>query len=161
MRTNNARVKGVIISIYLVLIVVAIIMATVFSAFSSITQNPALSFGLVVIGFIIALVGLHSAAKYFEYDSDGMKVAVISKGMLLSDYFNYREHKIEFDKEDLISYKLHNLIIYKSLVLHVKSRNGNSKKERFNVTLVNRKKLKYIKQSLRKMVRNNRKNATD
>ena len=70
-----------------------------------------------------------------------------------------KEHTLEFEKEKLVSFKFQNFIIYKRLVLYVINRRGHKKKESFDVTLVPRKKRKYVKQSLNKIVRNNRKKA--
>ncbi len=157
MRTNNSKVKNVIISVYFVLIIFAILLATVFSAFSHLTPNPTLTFFLIVFGFIILFFFVHRISKYFEYDSDGVKVVVMNSGLLLSEYLNYREHKLEFNKENLIAYKFHNYWVYKSLILYIKDRKGNEKKESFNLTLVAKKKRGYIRQSLSKMIKLNRK----
>lgn len=157
MRTNNLKVKNIIISVYFVMILLAILAATVFSAFSHLSNNPTLIFLIILLAFIALFFLVHFISKYFEYDSDGIKVVVINKGLLLSDYFNYREHKVEFSKENLLAYKFHNYLIYKTLNLYIKDRKGNKKKETFNVTLVARKKRKYIRQSLSKMIKLNRK----
>lgn len=157
MRTNNAKVKNVIVSVYFILIVFAILLATVFSAFSDLTPNPFLTFLIIVLSFSTIFFIVHSIAKYFEYDSDGLKVIVTNKGLLLSDHFNYREHTVEFYKERLTGFKFNNYFFIKNLVLYIKDSKGHVKKERFNVTLVSRKKRKYIRQSLTKMVKHNRK----
>jgi len=157
MRTNNSKLKNVIISVYFLLILFAIVLATVFSAFSHLSPNPTLTFFILFFGFIGLFLFVHRISKYFEYDSDGIKVVVINKGLLLADYFNYREHKLEFSKENLVAYKFKNYVVYKSLSLYIKDRKGNTRKETFNVTLVAKKKRKYIRQSLSKMVKLNRK----
>ena len=157
MRTNNLKVKNIIISIYFVLILLAILASTIFSAFSHLTNNPTLIFFLIFLAFVVLFILVHYISKYFEYDSDGIKVVVINKGLLLSDYFNYREHKLEFSKENLVGYKFHNYLVYKSLDLYIKDRKGNKRKESFNVSLVAKKKRKYIRQSLSKMIKLNKK----
>jgi hypothetical protein len=160
MRTNNGKVKNVIVSVYFILIIFAIFLATVFSAFSDLTNSPTLTFFIVLLGYIVLFFIVHFISKYFEYDSDGVKVVIINKGLLLSEHFNYREHKIEFSKENLTAYKFNNYVFYKTLTIYVKDRRGNNKKESFNVTLVARKKRRYIRQSLSKMIKLNR-NQTD
>ena len=155
MRTNNAKVKNVIISTYFILIVVAVLMATVFSAFSELTPNPVLTLTIIVIAFLSAFIIVHQISRFFEYDSDGIKVIIINRGLLLSEHFNYREKKIEFDKQDLRAFKFNNYFLYKTLVIQLKTKSGREKSERFNVTLVGRKKRKYIKQSLSKMIKQN------
>ena len=139
------------------LILFAIVLATVFSAFSHLSPNPTLTFFILFFGFVGLFLFVHRISKYFEYDSDGIKVVVINKGLLLADYFNYREHKLEFSKENLVAYKFNNYVVYKSLSLYIKDRKGNKRKETFNVTLVAQKKRKYIRQSLSKMIKLNRK----
>lgn len=156
MRTNNGKIRNYIVSIYFILVVTAIISATVFSAFKDLSSNPTYTFLMLLMGFIGLFFLVHWVSKYFEYDSDGMKVVVINRGLLLSDYLNYREHKVEFDKKDLLQYKFQNYVVYKTLVLYIRSRNGGTKRVSFNVTLVDRRKRKYIRQSLRKMIKLNR-----
>jgi len=158
MRTNNEKIKNVIISVYFILIVLAILMATVFSAFQNITKNLLLTFGILFLVFVLAFFIVHRISKYFEYDSDGQQVVIINRGLLLADYFNYREHKVEFYKENLTGFKFLNVFFYKTLVVHIKDSKGNNRKETFNVTMVARKKRKYIKQSLSKMIKENKKN---
>ena len=157
MRTNNARVKNTIVSVYFILIVLAILLATVFSAFSHLTSSPILTFLLIFAGFLTLFLSVHAVSKYFEYDSDGIKVILINKGLLLSDYFNYREHQLEFDKSRLMAFKFKNYFVYKSLTLYIKNSKGHTKKETFNVTLVTKKKRRYIRQSLSKIIKNNTK----
>ena len=155
MRTNNGKVRNVIVSVYFILIVLAIILATVFSAFINVTNYGWFTFLLFLFGFVGLFFLVHWIAKFFEYDSDGVKVVVLNKGLLFTDYVNYREYKVEFEKQQLAGFKFHNYIIYKSLVLSIKSKSGNIKHAHFNVTLLDRKKRKYIKQSLRKMLKEN------
>lgn len=155
MRTNNSKVKNVIVSVYFVLIVMAILSATIFSAFRHLTSDPLFSFMLIVLAFVVLFFLVHRIAKYFEYDSDGVKVVVINRGLLLSEYLNYRENIMEFDKNKLIAFKFNNYIINKTLDIYVRDRHGAKKKETFNVTLVPRKKRRYIRQSLSKMVKEN------
>ncbi|GGH42004.1 hypothetical protein IA57_11865 [Mangrovimonas yunxiaonensis] len=157
MRTNNKHVKNVIISVYFILIVFAILLATVFKAFSTLTESSFLTFSLIVLGFAVLFFLVHFISKYFEYDSDGLKVKITNKGLLLSDYFNYREKTIEFEKAHLVAFKYKDYIFYKTLVVVIKPSKGAPKKSVFNVTLVSRKKRKYIKQSLSKMIKHNQK----
>ena len=158
MRTNNGKVKNIIVSVYFILIVLAIILTTLFSAFKNITNDGWFTFLICLVGFIGLFFFVHWIAKYFEYDSDGVKVVVVNKGLLLTDYINYREYKVEFDKDKLVAYKFRNFILYKGLRLNIKNNAGNIKQAYFNVTLVDRKKRKYIRQSLRKMLKENNKN---
>ena len=151
MRTDNRNVKNTIISIYFLLLVTAILLATVFK---SIDVFPTSSM-YVFLGFFVAVVYVHFIARYFEYDSDGPKLVFTNKGLILTDFINYRQNKVEFDKRKLVEYKVHNYLVYKSLIISVKNSNGKIAKEHFNVTLLKRKKLKYVKQSLKRIMKYN------
>ncbi|MBT8254223.1 MAG: hypothetical protein HKN00_09530 [Flavobacteriaceae bacterium] len=157
MRTNNGKVKNTIISIYFILIVLAVIVTALYSSFSEESQNPAITI-LIILGiFIVLLIITHNVSKYFEYDSDGIQVVIINKGLLVSEYVNYREHRVEFEKDDLLGYRFRDFIFYKSMVITLRDKQGKKHKERFNVTLVGRRKRKYIRQSLSKIIKENRK----
>ena len=157
MRTNNSKVKNTIISVYFILMVMAIVFTFVFKAFTELSKNPTVTFLIIAAGFAAIFFVVHFISRYFEYDSDGLKVVVINRGLLLSDKYNYREHKIEFEKSRLYAYKFTNYLVYKTLTFYIKDSKGNKKAEQFNVTLVSRKKRKYIRQSLSKMIKMNKK----
>lgn len=129
----------------------------VFKMFKGLTSDPILTFILLFVGFVVLYVVLDQITRFFEYDSDGPKVYVTNKGMLLSEKMSFREKKLEFMKEDLLAYKLKNYIVYKTLTFYIKDSRGRKKKETFNVTMVTNKKLNYIRQSISKMARKNRK----
>ena len=153
MRTDNREVKNTVISIYFILIVAAILLATVFK-YLNIFANSSF---IVFISVFALIIIFHSIAGYFEYDSDGAKVVVFNKGLILTEYINYRERKVEFTRNQLVGFKIRNYLFYKSLVIMIKNYEGHKTKERFNITLVKRKKLKYVKQSLNKTIKENRK----
>ncbi|NRB84477.1 MAG: hypothetical protein HRU49_11985 [Winogradskyella sp.] len=153
MRIDNRKVKNTVVSIYFILIVFGILLATVFKSFEFLTESTF----FVFFGLFVALVLLHSIAGYFEYDSDGAKIIVLYKGLILTEYVNYREKKIEISRKDLVGFKINNYILCKSLVILHRTYNDIKVKERFNVTLVNSKKLTYVKQSLSKTIKQNRK----
>ena len=134
----------------------AILLATLFSAFSELTSSPTLTFFVVIGIFAVIFLVSHKVSKFFEYDSDGLQVVILNKGLLLSEYFNYREHKLEFEKECLTGYKFNNYFVYKNLIIYITSKHGHKKREEFNVTLVTRKKRKYVRQSLSKIIKHNR-----
>lgn len=157
MRTNNEKIKNVIISVYFILIVLAILMATVFSAFQHLTPNPFLTFVVIVLGFVGVFFIVHRIAKYFEYDSDGQDLIIMNRGLLLADYFNYREKKVNIPKSGLTAFKFNNYLFFKELVVYYVSKNDHKRKESFNVTLVAKKKRRYIRQSLSKMIKENKK----
>lgn len=156
MRINNSKVKSTIVSVYFILIVLAIVFAVAFKAFSDLTSNPTVTFIIIATGFAVLFFIVHFISKFFEYDSDGLKVVVTKRGLLMSDNFNYREHILEFDKKNLYAYKFRNFMVYKTLTFYIKDSRGKKKQETFNVTLVPSKKRRYIKQSLSKMVKTNK-----
>lgn len=156
MRTNNSKVKNTIVSVYFVLIVLAIVSAIVFNLFSDLTSNPTVVFVAISIGFIALFFLVHYISKFFEYDSDGVKVVVTNSGLLLSDNFNYREKKLEFNKEDIYAFKYKNYLIYRTLTLYIRDSRDKKRAERFNVTLMSKKKRRYIRQSLTKMIKTNK-----
>jgi len=160
MRVNNSKVKNIIISVYFLLIVLTLILSTVFNVFAVLSINPVILFVILLFFFLALFVLLFKITKFFEYDSDGLKISIMNKGLLSNEQLNSKEHTMEFDKDKLISFKFQNFIIYKRLVLYLIGRGGHKKKEVFNVTLVEKKKRKYVRQSLNKIVRYNRKQKT-
>jgi len=151
MRTDNRNVKNTIISTYFLLVVFAIMLGTVFNSFN-IFEGSSL---LVVLGLFVAVLIVHFVARFFEYDSDGSKLVITNSGLILTQFLNYREDKLEISKDQLVGFKIHNYYIYRTLVIAVRSKNKSISKERFNITLLKRKKVKYIKQSLRKILKQN------
>lgn len=159
MRTNNAHVKKIIVSIYFIFLILAIILPIFIDSLRIFNGNATLSsvsFALVFFGLFFLV---HFICKYFEYDSDGDKTILTNKGLLLSEYFNYRQHVVEFEKENLMAYSFKNYIIYRTLSVYIKNSRGDKRRETFNITLVTKRKRRYIRQSLRKIVKTNKKNA--
>ena len=161
MRINNSKIKDKVISGYFVSILITLVLSTVFSVFKGIDLDPVITFIMVIFIFLAVFIAIFNIAKYFEYDSDGLKVGVMNKGLLSTDYLRSKEHTIEFDKENLMRFKFQNFVFYKRLILIILNSRGHNKKEIFNVTLVSRKKRKYVKQSLNKIIRNNRKKTSE
>lgn len=157
MRTNNAKVKNTIISLYFVLVVLVILLATIFSIFSHLTSNPILIFILIFVGFLLLFFLIYSVSRYFEYDSDGKKVFVANKELFFPEYFKSKKNQMEFRRSQLKAFRFNNYIVYKNLTLYVKNSKGNVKKKTFNTTLVSKRKRRYIKQSLSKMIKKNTK----
>jgi hypothetical protein len=153
MRTDNGSVRNFIISVYFILIVVAVLLATVFQSFDAVSDS---SLYVFFITLAIAII-IHGIARFFEYDSDGPNLIVINRGLLLSDYFNYREYKVEIEKERVIGFRVKRFYVFNQLVILYKDRHGKHQKARFNVTLVKKRKLRYIRQSLSKIIKENKK----
>jgi len=155
MRTNNGKVKNVILSIYFILIILAIIITSLIGTFSELYQDTTYMFMAIPLVFTLLIFITHYISKYFEYDSDGLQVVIINRGLLISEKFNYREHRLEFEKTKLKAYKINNYILYITLTLILEGSHGR-KKETFNITLVSKKKRRYIRQSLGKIIKHNK-----
>ena len=156
MRTNNSNVKNTIVSVYFILLVLAIALPVFINSLRIFGGNATLSSLAFALGFVALFFVVHFICKFFEYDSDGTKVILTNKGLLLSEYFNYRQHIVEFEKESLIAYSFKNYIIYRTLSIYIKDSRGSKRRESFNITLVARRKRRYIRQSLRKIVKANK-----
>ena len=157
MRTNNSKIKNIIISVYFILIVLAVFSAVMFKTFSSISTDPFIVIAVIALIFGVLFFIVHYISKFFEYDSDGRMIIITNKELLLSERFSNKEHVVEFEKDKLIGFKFNNYLVFRSLVVLVKNKRGHTIKERFNVTLVSKKKRRYIRQSLTKIVKLNRK----
>lgn len=158
MRINNSKIKNTILTAYFLLLVAVILNMVLFGLFRDWIGNTTLQWLLIICFFVVVFIALHSIAKYFEYDSDGDVLVLINRGMVIADFFNYREKIVEFPKNKLLYYKLKDYRIYKSLNLYVRSGEYRQKRIKFNVTLVPNRKLKYLKMSLDKIVKNNKRN---
>ena len=160
MRTNNSNVKNIIVSIYFIFLVLAIALPIFIKSLRIFNGSTTLSSVTFAIGFAGLFFLVHFICKFFEYDSDGTKVILTNKGLLLSEYFNYRQHVVEFEKENLIAYSFKNYIIYRTLSIYIKDSRGGKRRESFNITLVTKRKRRYIRQSLKKIVKANKKKAS-
>ena len=159
MRINNIKIKNTILTAYFLLLFAVIIGMVVFGLFKTWIENSTMKYGVFIAVFILLFLLLHKVAKYFEYDSDGHVLVVINRGFVISEYFNYGERKAEFPKKKLLYYKLNrHFIFYKSLNLYIRSGEHHQKRLKYNVSLVSNRKLKYLKMSLDKVVKQNKAN---
>jgi len=158
MRTSNIKVKNKIVSVYFLLFIFVVYLVVVFNVFTDFGNIASHTFLLLVFGVAFLFFLIYIISKYFEYNSDGLNLILINRGFILSEYFNYREHVVEFEKTNLVAFKFQNYIAYQRLVLYYKTKNGNKIKSCFNVTLLAKKKQNYISQSLKKILKNNLQN---
>ena len=157
MRINNSKLRNSIVAIYFVLVFAVIVNMIVFGLFQDWIENVTVKWAIVIVVFSVLFLAIHTIAKYFEYDSDGEILVVANKGMVLSEFFRHREKIVEIPKRKLLYYKVKDYTIYRSLNLYLKSGNAHQKRIKFNITLMPKKKIKYLKMSLDKIVRNNKK----
>jgi hypothetical protein len=155
MRTNNGGAKTTLVSTYFIIVILTILLGIVFRVFNNLTSSWVFTFILIFLAFVVLFMVIHFSCKFFEYDSDGSKVVLINKGLLLSDRYDFREHIVEFDKGKLIGFKFKNYLVYKSLNVVYVDVFGITRRDVFNVSLVRHKKIRYIKQSLSKTVKSN------
>lgn len=156
MRFNNQKAKSSVVTLYFVFAVLFVFATVFFDAIKSFIGGGRMRYIFLFSGLGIVLFFAHKVCKYFEYDSEGNILVIVNKGIMLSDFFNYRENRAELPKKKLLYFKLNNYGIYKSLNLYFKTHGDKQKRLKFNVTLVSNKKLKYLKQSLDKVVKQNK-----
>ncbi len=159
MRFNNQKSRNAVVTLYFVFAVLFVFATVFFNAIKSFIGGGKMTYIFLFTVLSAVLLFTHKVSKYFEYDSEGNVLVVVNKGIMLSDFFNYRENRAEFPKKKLLYFKINNYGFYKSLNLYVTSHGNRQKRLKFNVTLVNNKKLKYLKQSLDKVVKQNKLNA--
>lgn len=132
-----------------------------FFSYNYLVANSPL-FQLYEIGVLVLLVFLvfvywYKRAKYIEYDSTGLGLAFISKGVLLSEINNYREQRIEIPKSKLKKFRVKNMFFSKKLYLYIKT-HGVVKKVSLDITFLGGNKTKALKMSLDKVVQENSSN---
>lgn len=154
MRIDNRNVKSTVITIYFLLVLLAILALTLFKPLGILEEYSL----YIVGGTIVLIVVFYAIEAYFEYDSDGLKVSIINKGLILTEYLNYREKQLDFSRPDLKSFKMRKVLLYRTLTLVLKNSDGSLRYERFNITFVSRRKRRLLKQSLRKIIIKNKKN---
>mgnify|MGYP000035306338 CR=1 FL=1 len=107
---------------------------------------------LVLYAFVVLY--WYKIAKYVEFDSAGSGLVFITRGILLSDFINHREHRVELPKSKLQNYSILNLVFFKKVVLHIKSKH-RIKKIKVNISFLSHRNTKALKIALDKIVREN------
>ena len=104
--------------------------------------------------YLIALRYWYKISKYIEFDSAGSGLVFITKGILLSDYINHREHRIELPKEKLVNYIVIDRFFYKKVEFHIKSKH-KIKIVSIDISFLSINKTKALRLALDKVVREN------
>jgi len=112
---------------------------------------------ILVLLVLIFFVYWYKRAKHIEYDSTGLGLVFISKGVLISEIKNYREQRIEIPKNKLKKFRVKNMFFTKKLYLYIKI-HGVVKKVSLDITFLGSKKRKALKMSLDKVVQENSSN---
>jgi len=113
--------------------------------------------GILVLVLFLMFIYWYKRAKHIEYDSSGLGLVFISKGVLLSEIRNYREQRIEFPKNRLKRFRVENLFFTKKLYLYLYT-HGVVKKVCVDISFLGVKKTKALKMSLNKIVQENSSN---
>lgn len=111
----------------------------------------------LLVLYVVVLMYWYKISKYIEYDSAGSGLVFITKGILLSDYINHREHRVELPKEKLVSYTIVDYFFYKKIILKIKSKQkvDRTKKVNIDISFLSTNKTKALRLSLDKVVREN------
>jgi len=141
-------------------VVLGIILLSFFS-YNYLISNSSLfqihEIGVFAVLVFLFLVYWNKRAKHIEYDSTGLGLVFISKGVLLSEIRNYREQRIEFPKDKLKRFRIKKVFFNKKLYLYIRT-HGVVKKVCLDITFLGGKKTKALKMSLNKIVQENSSN---
>ncbi|HET7361177.1 MAG TPA: hypothetical protein VFI78_04510, partial [Salinimicrobium sp.] len=148
---------GIIPSIYI--IIVAVIITNTFAAIEIKYEEVPFNYGSLIPNLVAVLIGIYIfiVGKYFEFDSDGETLNLKSNGLLISKFMHYRVQHTEVPKSKLTDFKVENYFVYKRLHIFIKSRNKKGFRHyKYNITFLKGKKIKSLKQSLARIVENNK-----
>lgn len=117
-------------------------------------------FGGESISFILAPVLLWIlyfviGKPIFEYDSDGETLNFRNKHLIP---FLGKEKIDEFPKYKLISYDILNALFFKKLFVTISSKKSKSITLRYDISYLKKSKIKDLKISLNKVIKNNQQN---
>lgn len=157
MRFNNKKETGIVPSIYIV--VVAVFITNAFASIEVKYDDVPFNYYSLVPNAIALILGIYIfiVGRYFEFDSDGETLNFKSNGLLVSKFMHYREQRTEVPKSKLLDFRIDNYIFYKRLHIFIRSRNKKGFRHyKYNITFLGGKKSKSLKQSLAKVVQNNK-----
>ncbi len=155
MRLTNYSAVRLIPGIYYFGLVTLFLIVFLNYQFQDTLFPDAIYYRISISGIFFIMVYVYFGGKYFEYDSDGSLVSISNRGIILSNFLNYRTREIEKIKENICDYYIYNFFIYKRLVICTKSKKG-LKKYRSNITFLSPQKIRYIKQSLSRIIEENK-----
>ncbi|MCH2195100.1 hypothetical protein [Kordia sp.] len=154
MRFSNEKSKKWVPFLYFFLGIGSILVMLYLFLFREDVNQTKVWYAIPAVLIFMILV-FYNTAKYFEFDSDGNVLTLINKGLFISNFINYREHRAEFPKEKLKRYRIQNFVLYSFLYVYVKSKTNQIKRVRFNITLLSSRKKRALKKSLEKVIKNN------
>ncbi len=155
MRFNNGSLQKWVPLVYFFLFLGILLSVLVYGVMMEEKSANLIWYVLPTVGFLLLFAFVYKVVAFFEYDSDGEVLNFINKGLMLSNFMNYREKRAEFPRDKLKDFKIINYVIYRNLRLLVSSRSGRTKKLHFNITFLNARKRKALYNSLDQVVKHN------
>ncbi len=154
MRFSNSKSKKWVPFFYFFLGISSLLVILYLFLFQEDSNQKHLWYSIPILLLSLMLI-FYSTAKYFEFDSDGNVLTFINKGLFVSHFINYREHRAEFPKEKLHRFRVKNYVFLSFLYIYVKSKTNHIKRVRFNISLLSRNKTRILKRSLEKVIKHN------
>lgn len=152
--TNYSNIKIIPGIYYFSLVIFFLVIFLNFQLDGTLFPSPKYYY-FVLIGIFVGLVYIYFGWKYFEYDSEGEVVVFLNRGVILSNFLNYRGNAIEIRRSRIVGYEIYNLLIYKRLVIVIQSKSKTYSRH-CNITFVSPKKINYLRQSLDKLIAKNK-----
>ena len=154
MRLSNRKETKAIPGIYYFSIVLFFLIIFLYSELgNALFRSESIFIGTLVL-IILVQVYIYTCGMYFEYDSDKNLLIIANKGMVLSNFINYRNKKVKIKQDEIINYKIYNFIVYRKLVITAREKSGKKYKRHINLTFIKPKKFKLVKKSLDRFIRN-------
>lgn len=152
MKFNNTKSKTKVAFIYFFLSISVLLTTMRLCTFTK-DFNMGKMWYFLPVAIVIIIIFMYCNAKFFEFDGEGSALTFINKGLLISNLINYREKRVEFPKDKLQSYKIHNYIIYTSISIYIKSKNNRVVRRNFNISFLSLKQKKVLKKALDNILR--------
>lgn len=158
MRINNKRIIPFIEKFYALLFLALLAATTLIIIPIGIIVNiisPYLLIGIILLVFFLLYILGH---QHVEYDSDGEVINIRTKDVFWSKYFPKQKIVMDFPKNKLVSFKIKQSGLKKTLEMYVTSKRTAQgvTKLRFNITFLTKSETNDLKRSLNKIVKNNK-----
>lgn len=149
MKFNNKRIKYYSFFVYLTVIgCFAFSLFIKWSPFILFSSYPILPF--IIIGSIVWLIYRYYGSPFFEFDSDGEVLNLTTDEFIMGKIFPSTKKHSEFPKRKLAHYKIKKKFLKKTLILTLYSKKGieSYSKLKFNITYLNKHKLRCLEKAL-------------
>lgn len=155
MRLSNNKETSIIPGLYYFSLVIFLLTIFLYQQLGREVFRKEEHFYYTLLGIFLLQVYIYVCGKYFEFDSEGEIVTIVNKGMILSNFINYRNSHIEIRRDRILGYKYYNFFIYRRLVILAKDSNGKEYQKHLNVSFIKPKKIKLVRTSLQRLVNKN------